>query len=232
MKPVNIMWSAGVDDREAEVAVATVREVLDGIYLTCRGLGFLPFPTRVHIYGTWIVPAIRRGNPYWGTGWYVESSLSPRANCVIAPRFLEAIREEPWQRSSPHYDLALLHCDLIAEEGGDFLLGATLEGIGTVVSVLRLRFILDEDRRFLGLRRLVAHHLGHILGVPLPIRKDEVERSYGERHCTNACAMRHASRVEDLVRLAFEEQRAGVRFCRRCQRELANALITSDICFN
>jgi predicted Zn-dependent protease len=221
-----------VDDREAEVAVTAVREVLAGIYLTCREMGFLPFPTQVRAFGTWVVPAIRRGQPYWGTGWYVQNSLSPGSRRVIASRFLEMVEQEPWQRSDPHYDLALLHHDLVEEEGGDFVLGAALEGVGAVVSVLRLRFVLEEERRFLGLRRLVAHHFGHVLGVPAPMREDEVERSLGWRHCANTCAMRHAQTVEELVRLALEERAAGLEFCARCERELANALIISDICFN
>lgn len=239
MKPLYIMWTEGVDEKEAQLAIGSAQEVFKVIYAACRKRGFVPFPITIRAYGTWLVPSIPRGAPYWGTRWYVDNSYSPLSKQVIGPKFLEIISQEPWQRSGPHYDIAIIDQDLAAEEmplpsPGErpFVLGCVLPGVGAVLSVLRLRFVLNEERRFLALRRLAAHNLGHVIGAPSELRETNVEVSLGERHCTNPCLMRHASRVEKLVKLAMEEWEMKISFCEECQENLLNGFLSANVCLN
>ena len=239
MKPLYIMWTEGVDEDEARLAIGAAQEVFKVLYGVCHKRGFTPFPITIRAYGTWVVPSLRRGTPYWGTRWYVDNSYSPLSKQVIGPKFLEIIRQEPWQRSGPHYDMAIIEQDLAAEEiispsAGEkpFILSYVLPGVGAVLSVLRLRFVLNEERRFLALRRLVAHNLGHVIGAPSKSRETNVEVSFGERHCTNVCLMRHTSGVEELVRLAAKEWEGNISFCEECQEDLLNGFLSANLCLN
>jgi hypothetical protein len=255
MRPISIMWTTDVHDLEAHIAVVTVHEVLSTIYGPAYNKELNLFTPQVRPFGPWVIPALPEGTPYRSTEWYVERSQGPEAGQVSGPQFLQLILREPWQQSDPHYDLAIVEQVLapLAEEQfpreyrGTTPLGMTIPGRAAVISVSPLRSIVDLRSRLLALRRLVAHYMGHVFGLPacpacrpeaplppqsrrLPSLEDSEARLSSVApeqvtHSGNVCAMRYAPTVDALLALAKEELQNRVLFCPRCQKELLGLLI-------
>ncbi|MCD6518386.1 MAG: hypothetical protein J7M05_00475 [Anaerolineae bacterium] len=231
-KFISVTWSEGVTSQESDILVQTISQMLKGLFLRYPSALWDP-PLQVRVFGNWVIPALAAARkPYWGAQWYVEASYNRELGRVIAPTFLELVRREPWQQAEPHLDIILLDQDLtdfptpLARLRPEhYTLGTSLPGSMAVMSVYRLRQIQGEKMRELALARLVRHHLGHILGVPLFTRKDEISRLGLETHCTNRCTMRHAHTVEELVEYAREETEMGWPFCEHCTRDLVSILV-------
>jgi predicted Zn-dependent protease len=226
------MWSQGVDQAEAQLAISAVRDFLRQAYTVCHKAGIALPPTSIRPFGTWYIPSIPHGNPYWGTTWYVDSSYDPTRQQVIGARFLELVRDEPWQKSNPHWDVAVIDYDLTETPGAtaegrraEFVLGTAIPELATVLSVHRLRGLVRADQREAALRRLVLHQFGQVLGLPAASRRDDVELINGRRYCTNHCVMRRTTSVEDLVRAADSESREDVTLCSRCQHDLIETML-------
>lgn len=230
-KFISVMWSEGVSEHESDVLVNAIDRLLKWLYLRHPSALAQP-PIQARVFGNWVIPGLLPDRPYWGTQWYIDSSFNAELGCVIAPTFLELVRQEPWQKGDPHFDLALLDQDLtdfpvaLARLRPDhYTLGSSLPGLAAVMSVHRLRQLTDELARDRALRRLVHHHLGHVFGVPSLVRGEEVARLGLEMHCTNRCAMRHASTEEEWAALGLEEEKAGWPFCERCTTELHSVVL-------
>jgi predicted Zn-dependent protease len=233
VKPVSIMWSQGVDAAEAQLTVSAVRDFLRVVYSVCHSAGVALPPTAIRPFGTWYIPTAPRGSPYSGTTWYVDSSFDATRQQVIGTRFLDLVRDEPWQKSNPHWDVAVIEHDLAesvgeqAAEGRrpEFVLGAVAPELATVLSVYRLRGIVRAEQREQALRRLVVHHFGQVLGLPSTSRQDDVERVGNRRYCTNRCVMRRAATVEEVVRAAEQEGGANVALCDRCRHDIIEIMV-------
>lgn len=228
------MWTEGVDEKEARLVIESVQGFLRRVYEICLRAGFAPPPTAIRPFGTWVIPSVPVGSPYWGSHWYLDSSYDPELRQVIGPRFLQVIREEPWQKVEPHYDIAVVERDLtdspektVPRAWGSFALSSTLPGVGAVMSVHRIRELVQEEARCQALRRLVFHSFGHVLRLLPKSRQQGVETSFGDRHCANRCVMRHAPTPEELVRLAKEEEQERVAFCAYCERDVLTELLLS-----
>jgi hypothetical protein len=151
MKSISIMWAEGVTDAEAATVVNAVKQVVQVMYDLCYRAGVGLSPTAIKPFGTWVMPSVRPGDPYSGTQWYVETAYDQALGQVLAPRFLELVKQEPWQIASPHFDVAVLDRDLT--EGSGSVMGSVLPGTATVISVHRLRDIPGQDERLRALRR-------------------------------------------------------------------------------
>jgi predicted Zn-dependent protease len=232
MKPVSIMWSQGVDTNEAEVAVAAVREFLRVVYEVGHRVGLALPPTAIRPFGTWYIPSMPAGSPYSGTTWYVETSFDSGRQQVDGSKFLDLVRQEPWQKSNPHWDLAIIDRDLVdvavespERRNPDFALGASVPELGAIISVHRLRGLVRAEQRELALRRLVFHFFGQVIGLPSRSRTTGVVTSAGKRYCENSCVMRQASSVEQVVRAAEQEGREGVALCDACRHDLVELFV-------
>jgi predicted Zn-dependent protease len=193
-----------------------VRELLKVIYDVALKAGVAIGPTAIRPFGTWIIPSIKQGDPYWGTHWYIDTALDARHQHVVAARFLELVRREPFQQQNPHFDVAVLDMEL-AEEGRAVLASA-LPGTATVISVHRLReAIRDERRRLEALKRLVVHNFGHVLGI---------------EDCRELCVMRHAETAEALLERMGEEKATGVLFCPECRARVLRAVMLQRLVSN
>lgn len=234
MKPVSIMWSRGVDPAEAEIAVATVRDFLRVVYDVGTAAGLAVPPTSIRPFGTWHIPSIPPGSPYSGTHWYLEASYDPRRHQVIGRRFLELVRDEPWQKQDPHWDVAVIDRDLVdgEDQNGAFSLATTMPELATVLSVHRVRGLVRHDQREMALRRLVLHHFGRVLGLPARTRVDCVDLDGEHRYCTDVCLMRQATTLEQVVRFAEQEGKDRVLLCHRCRRDLVHQLALRRVCAN
>jgi hypothetical protein len=164
MKSISIMWAEGVTEAEAATVVNTVKQVVQVMYDLCFKAGVGLSPTAIRPFGTWVMPSIPAGDPYSGTHWYIQTAYDQARDQVLAPRFLELVKQEPWQIANPHFDVAVLDLDLT--EGSGSVLGSVLPGTATVISVHRLRAIQPQEQRLRALRRLVVHNFGHVLEIP------------------------------------------------------------------
>lgn len=237
-KSISMTWSEGVLEEESEVFVKTVDATLKWLYLR-HPLALTDPPIQMRLFGNWVIPALVPDTPYWGTQWYIDTSYDDDLQRVIAPVFLELVRQEPWQRMDPHFDLALLDQDLTDFPSplarlrpGHYSLGSSFPGTTAVMSLRRVRTLSDPRVRELALSRLVRHHLGHVLGIPGFTRQKHVQRLGLEFHCTNPCVMRHAATVEELAQMALEEAEMGWPFCEECTRELHTVIVRQHYSWN
>lgn len=232
MKPVSIMWTQGVETAEAQLVITAVRDFLRLVYSIGHEAGLALPPTTIRPFGTWYIPSQPEGSPYWGTHWYVDNSFDPARQQVIGARFLELVRNEPWQKSNPHWDVAVIEHDLVDripefsdEDRGVFVLGTAVPELATVLSVYRLRGLVRPEQRERALRRLVLHQFGQVLGLPSRSRKTAIERIDDRRYCTNRCVMRRAATVEQLVLLAEQEQGEQVLLCGECRHDVIELMV-------
>ncbi|MFH1084279.1 MAG: hypothetical protein V1772_00755 [Chloroflexota bacterium] len=110
-RAISITWSKGVSEEEAAVLVKAVDSTLNALYVRYPEAR-MARPVPIRAFGNWIIPALAPDRPYWGTQWYVDTSYTSDLRQVIAPTYLELVRQEPWQQADPHFDLALLDQDL------------------------------------------------------------------------------------------------------------------------
>ena len=177
--------------------------------------------------------------PHWGVQWYIDQSYDRELDQVIAPQYLELMRQEPWQRAMPHYDLALIDENLtefptpLARARPDhYCLGTSLPGTAALISVHHIRRLTDRTLRDRVLARLVLHHIGHLLGVPDLYRSEGLVRRGLEMHCANRCVMRHAATLEELVALTEDEATLGWPFCAECTRNLHTVVTENALIWN
>lgn len=231
MKSISVQWTRNVELGEARTALEGIAATFEAVLRIAAGKGFDLGRPDLRPFGTWHIPGVEMGSPYWSTRWYVTESLDPETGKIRGERFIDIIRGEPWQKLGAHYDVALIHFDLEADsermasvDGSSFALSSTEANLAAVISVLRLRELTDGDEFAMALRRLAVHSVGHILEAAKPVRPT-VQTSFGDPHCTNLCVMRHAATVPDVLELAVEEEEAGVLFCAECASDvLSHAL--------
>lgn len=187
---------------------------------------------QIRPFGTWVIPSVKEGSPYWSTLWYVQRSFDPARGQISGPRFIDVIRNEPWQQAGPHFDIAVVDADLVDAEphnvpGIDraYALTATEPNLACVLSVYRLRRLSDNTDRRLALRRVALQGFGRVLQLPSPQRIESVEDTRGLRHCTNVCLMRDAPDAESALRLAREETAARIMLCRACTNDLLDHVV-------
>jgi hypothetical protein len=225
------MWTQGVDPAEAEEVVRAVRDFLRTVYNLGHAAGLVLPPTQIRPFGTWYLPSVRPGSPYWGTTWYVDASYDSGRQQVVGTRFLELVRKEPWQQASPHWDLAVIDHDLVdqvaslaPEPRREFVLGTATPELAAVLSVHRLRGLVRPEQRALALRRLVLHHFGQVLGLPGAARPGDVTLVDDQRYCTARCVMRRATTVQELVQFAEQEGRDRVALCPACRHDVIEVI--------
>lgn len=233
MKPVSIMWTQGVDTAEAELAVLAVRDFLRDVYSICSQVGLALPSVTIRPFGTWYIPSIPDGSPYSGTRWYAEASLDAQRLQVIGSRFLELVRDEPWQKSNPHWDVAIIDWDLgdpsspfMDDRGQPFALGMAIPDLATVVSVHRLRGLVRSDERARALRQLVLHQFGRVIGLPSRSRHEDVKRIGDGRYCAYPCVMQYVRSVGQIARDARpEKDNAGTGLCLQCRRDIIELMV-------
>ncbi len=235
---ISVAWSEGVTDAESATLLATIQRTLHSLYLRVPAALEAP-PIAVRPFGNWIIPSLAPDRPYWGVQWYVDSAWDADVERVIAPTYLELVRQEPWQLAAPHFDLSLIDSDMTDFPSAlahlrreRYTVGTSLPGTAAVLSVRRIRTLGSARARRLALARLVRHALGHVLGVPAFSRTERTVRQGLELHCANRCIMRGASTVEDLAALAVDEAKLGWPFCPDCSRELLDVVVKHTYTWN
>jgi hypothetical protein len=223
---ISITWTQDVEDSEARIMVYTVSHLVAQVG---RRLPFwfqfqaLP-PIRP--FGDWVILMMPRGSAYSSVDWYLGRSRTADGARIDGPAYLRLVEMEPWQSSTPHFDVALVGQDL-SDEQGRSVLALARTGLAAVASVHQLRRYRAEDERIVRLSSLVAHSLGRALGIPLADRPTgSLTHSGQEVYCANVCAMRAAASPDDLAAFDAKTARRWGFYCEACQRD-AEAVIIS-----
>jgi hypothetical protein len=238
VKFISVTWSEGISEREHVVLASALEHVIRWLNLR-HPAAFDDPPLRIRLFGNWVIPPLVPDHPYWGTQWYINRSYDQELEQVITPVYLELVRQEPWQKMDPHYDIALMEHDLtdfpapLARLRPEhYALSSSFPGTSAILSTRRIRLLDDEHLGDITLARLASHCLGHALGAVDFSRKADVARLGLELHCTNRCVMRHADSIEELVILSLEELEHGWAFCPACTRALLSVLVRESYVWN
>lgn len=215
IKPVHFMCTAEALQYH-DVALRGIREVL-------RFAG-RERQIVVRDFGVWQTPRALRGGrlqPFQSIGWYVLRSVraSARVGQCNATQILRDMREEPWQRDEPHYDVFLSTDDMYdGSDGNNFSIGLTAPGFGSVISAARFTDVVNAAIRTEYVQTAVMHEVGHLFGLVSLRRQRNVVESLG-LHCTNRCIMRQGLSVPDWYQMTLDRL-SGRPFCEQCRREL------------
>lgn len=214
MLPINVMYDSGIDELEAAAIRAALNELLE------------LFPSlTIRDYGK---EAWDEGR-YSSADWYIRKTPRVRGNDgslqLDADRLLDLITNEPWQSQEPHIDVALTSLDITAHDGDqqlNFVFGIA-NGRVTVQSVYRYRGLPDGDR-YLAVKTVVLHELGHVLGAAADLNRSNTEYVLGP-HCTNkGCAMRQGLSVPIWVAHARDIFQAQRLYCPQCLADIRRTL--------
>ncbi len=217
---VSLTWTDGISETEARILAQTIAGAVTrvseriGLWFQSQAL-----PT-IRPFGDWIIPAMPHGSAYSSLDWYLSHCRTPDGKRIDGPAYLRLVQVEPWQSSTPHLDVALVSQDLIDVEG-ESVLNVALPGLACVASPHHLRELDNQEAQDLGLRHLVAHVFGRAAGIPLPPRVG----SKGQ-YCTNRCAMRPCTRLEELLEYSAEDNPERP-YCPACERDLATVFVGS-----
>lgn len=165
---------------------------------------------------------------YGSTRWYINHADINRRGQLVADSLIELLKKEPWQVYHPHIDVLVVSEDLTAmtEDGGyvNFCFGATKNRF-TVLSVARFRKLLNVQARYLSIKRLFEHELGHILGMASNPDRSHVTFNLGY-HCTNhGCTMRQGTTIEEWANLAIESYSNNMIYCPECIKDASRSVI-------
>ncbi|OQA04835.1 MAG: hypothetical protein BWY68_00101 [bacterium ADurb.Bin400] len=215
LRPIYVMFQPGITQNECDAVFSGIRAVLEAAKVSSR-INILNF-------GAFRMDPYRHPDgklaDYRSIDWYLHQGAihSARPNQLDASVILHCLLTEPWQQHIRHYDVAVLHSDIYADNN-NFIIGVAQPSLGTVISTHRFRN-LDRHTQWACVETETIHELGHVFGLIPQHRTDNVEDSLG-RHCTNRCAMRQGLSVpDDWKQISLDRLRHGP-FCAICQYDL------------
>ncbi len=223
---ISLTWTEGISDGEAKVLIHTVAEMVIrvgervGPWFQSQAL------PSVRPFGDWVILAMPHGSAYSSVDWYLNHCRTPDGKRIDGPAYLRLVEMEPWQSSTPHFDVALVAQDL-ADAEGQSVANVALPGLAAVASAHHVRKLGSQEARVLGLRHLVAHALGRAVGIPLPTRSTDVTPHGDDLYCTNLCAMRPCFHLRDLLEYSMEGMSQPNLYCDACEHDLEATFIGS-----
>lgn len=219
-------WTPGVDAEDAQVLIRTIEDIYTALRPHFGVPGqFDPLPV-VRIFGAWAIPSLPQGAAYANVEWYINRSLDDTHKAILASRYLQTVILEPWQATSPHFDLALTDLPLTDDVSGalplTMALGMSQPGLLSLISSRPFQEIDNPELRKLALRHIYAHYFGRLLDVPRTSRSGgDVLEHLGSLYCANTCAMRYTDTSTLALSFAQQEMSSGLLYCPTCQKDLA-----------
>ena len=235
MKSISVTWTSTVELTEAHFALDAVQKVVGDLHHVAFALGWFGAPPEVNVFGDWHIPALPENAPYRSLQWYVDQSYDLANDGLSGSKYLDIIANEPWQRQNPHYDLSLVGRPFVHSDGGPddaAALAMSIPGVATVISVAMLRQIKNDRLRLFAVRRVTAHQIGHLFGIPSLESDHSVEAGHGERHCRNLCAMSDVRDMDELIETSLRELNGNILLCRACRDDLRRAMLDNYVVVN
>lgn len=220
MRFISLSWTDNIPKDEVILIVQTVYEALIQARQQWPEHGNIIAVPEIKPFGYWVLRDASAGQEYGSMQWYIDHSFDQEGHQLLGRRYLQLVLAEPWQQQTPHYDLAVVHQPLLDEAVQHNAFGVSLRGRAVVLSVHPLQTLDQGAQRYLILRRLVAHYLGQMIGIPIPGWREETEY-------LKPCAMRPANSLAELIEYTEEESRARVLYCQDCQHELGARLASN-----
>lgn len=228
---ISLTWTEGISDYEAKVLIHTVAEMIVRVgHRVGSWFQSQMLPT-IRPFGDWVISSMPQGSAYSSAQWYLDRCHTPDGERVDGPAYLRLVELEPWQSSTPHFDLALVAEDLAGAKG-ESELNMALPGLAAVASAYQVRRLGSQEAQILGLRHLVAHALGRAVGVPLPTRSTQVTSHGDDLYCTNLCVMRPCIHLRHLLEYGMEGANQPHLYCSACERDLEAVLVGSHYGLN
>ncbi|MEO5928175.1 MAG: hypothetical protein ABIO72_05630 [Patescibacteria group bacterium] len=202
--------------------------ILEGVKEVISIAGATPY-VPIRSFRAWRMEGWRVSNalvPYRSIDWYVaqgrESAYrTTQLDCEI---MLHECIDEPWQNKEPHYDMMVVSPDLhprSAGENANFVLGMSIEGVGTVLSTYRfISTELNTRNATECFKTTVMHELGHVFGLVKGERAMEGHWLH-RQHCppTRRCIMRQGLSVKEWALHTRDRLEYGP-FCPDCVKDL------------
>jgi predicted Zn-dependent protease len=225
MRFISLTWTDGLSQTEAILVVRTVHEAILQARQQWPVRGNIIEVPEIKPFGYWVLQEAAPDQVYGSMEWYINRSFDRESQQLLARRYLQLVLNEPWQHQTPHYDLAVVHQPLFDEVNQHSVFGLAVRGRAAVLSVYPLYALDEGPPRYQVLRRLVAHYLGQVAGIPIPGWREPAQ-------CLSPCAMRPASSLAEWVERVEEESRSKTLYCQDCQRELSARLASNHFGMN
>jgi predicted Zn-dependent protease len=225
MRFISLSWTDNIPKDEVVLIVQTVYEALIQARQQWPEQGNIVAVPEIKPFGYWVLQGASPNQEYGSMQWYIDNSFDQESYRLLGRRYLQLVLAEPWQQQTPHYDLAVVHQPLLDEVAQHNVFGVSTRGRAAVFSVHLLQSLDKGAQRYLILRRLVAHYLGQMIGIPIPGWREETGHP-------NPCAMRPVHSLAELIEYTEEESRARVLYCQNCQHELGAKLASNHFGMN
>ena len=235
MRSISVTWTSTVELTEAHFALDAIQKVVGDLHRVAFAMGWFGAPPEVNVFGDWHIPALPESAPYRSLQWYVDQSYDRASDGLLGGRYLDIIANEPWQRRNPHYDLSLVGRPFVDLGDGPedaAALAMSIPGVATVISMAMLRQIKNDRLRLFAVRRVTAHQLGHLFGIPARGSAHSVDAGHGERHCLNLCAMSDVGDMDELIETSLRELNSSVLLCDACRDDLRRAMLDTHVVVN
>ena len=228
---ISMTWTPGVAMEDARLLIRQMEDIYDLLRGHFGPPGqFDPLPT-VRVFGAWELPSDETtiGNVYRSVDWMLERSLADDGQHILATRYLDTIRHEPWQSSHPHFDLSITALPIEDDQGEKIqqnALGITRRGMVSLVSLHPLAEVRRVVLRRAALMQLYAHYIGQMFDAPCVGPSERLEEFGGEIYCTNQCAMRYLSSVDDALTYGVDQSSEGTIYCEACQYDIISQILS------
>lgn len=234
---ISMTWTPGVEEEDARVMIRAIEDIYE---LVRRRFGepgqFDPLPV-VRIFGAWMIPGMPADAAYSNINWYIDHSLDDTRSRIQGSKFMETIKLEPWQSTSPHFDLAMTELKVMDDMTPSVRqqqIGANLQqesalhvhhpGLFSLISTYPFYTIESTDLRRLAIRHMVAHSFGRLMNIPRRGRTQAILEHLGECYCTNTCAMRFTDTTTLALSFAQQQLASGEIYCDDCLNDLTSQI--------
>ncbi len=225
MRFISLTWTDGLSQTEAILVVRTVHEAILQARQQWPVRGNIIEVPEIKPFGYWVLQGAKPDQVYGSMEWCINKSFDRENQQLLGRRYLQLVLNEPWQHQTPHYDLAVIHQSLFDEVDRHRVFGLAVRGRAAVLSVYPLYALDEGPRRYRVLRRLVAHYLGQVIGIPIAGWREQAQ-------CLSSCAMQPAGSLAEWVGRVEEESGIKTLYCQDCQRELSARLASNHFGMN
>jgi hypothetical protein len=221
---LSITWTSGVTNEDAQMMVRAVEEIYRLLRPHFGKPGqFDPLPD-LRVFGAWMLPSAPQGSAYANVDWFLKRSLDKSQTRLLASRYLETVYLEPWQGTTPHFDLMLTEKPLVDDRSSESptpeVIGISQRGMVSLITSQPFDSITNPDLRRLALHHAVLHFFGRMLNTPRPTRHQHTLTHENGLYCTATCAMRFTDTPTLALSFAQQQMADGVIYCEACQKDM------------